>query len=203
MTLRDKAPVESAVTRHLREAAGKMAFEMSCSPLTGALLTVLAASKPMGRLLELGTGVGVGTSYLTAGLVQSASLVTVEIDAKLQEIAKQHLADTPNLTFINDDAAEFLLTCSDRFDLIFADTWAGKFTHLIEALNLLQVGGIYVIDDLLPQPNWATDHAPKVPQLLSDLSDFAGLRRVEMDWDTGLAIYVRTSRDRLSKMPDF
>lgn len=34
------------------------------------------------------------------------------------------------------------------FDLIFADAWPGKFSHLDEALSLLSPGGFYVIDDL-------------------------------------------------------
>ena len=40
-----------------------------------------------------------------------------------------------------------------RFDLIYADAWPGKFTHLDRALSLLTRGGIYFIDDLLPQPS--------------------------------------------------
>jgi predicted O-methyltransferase YrrM len=38
-----------------------LGFTMASEPQTGALLAALAASKPGGRLLELGTGTGVGT----------------------------------------------------------------------------------------------------------------------------------------------
>ena len=47
-------PVERPVTCKLRHAASELGFELSCTPRTGALLAVLAASKPAGRLLELG-----------------------------------------------------------------------------------------------------------------------------------------------------
>jgi predicted O-methyltransferase YrrM len=186
-------PMERPVTCKLRHAASELGFELSCTPRTGALLAVLAASKPAGRLLELGTGVGVGTSYLAARLGPSASLVTIELDPTLQTVARQFLGGTPRICFVNTDAAEYLLTCTERFDLIFADTWPGKFTHLSQAVDRLTVGGLYIIDDLLPQPTWPDGHAQKVPQLLNSLAGFAFLERVEMQWDTGIAIYVRTN----------
>ena len=58
-----------------------------------------------------------------------------------------------------------------RFDLIYADAWPGKFTHLDLALSLLTPGGIYFIDDLLPQTSWPEGHAAKVPPLIAYLSD--------------------------------
>ena len=45
-----------------------------------------------------------------------------------------------------------------RFDLIFADAWPGKFTHLDLALSILAPGAFYVVDDLLPQATWPADH---------------------------------------------
>jgi len=60
------------------------------------------------------------------------------------------------------------------FDLIYADAWPGKFTHLDRALSLLNRGGIYFIDDLLPQPNWPEGHAPRVPALIEDLERRSG-----------------------------
>ena len=50
-----------------------------------------------------------------------------------------------------------------------ADPWPGKFSHLDEALALLRTGGIYLIDDLLPQSNWPKGHAAKVPVLIDSL----------------------------------
>jgi len=38
----------------------ELGFTMGSEPRTGALLRTLAASKPGGRFLELGTGTGVG-----------------------------------------------------------------------------------------------------------------------------------------------
>ena len=47
-----------------------LAFPMPSEPRTGAMLRVLAASKPRGRLLELGTGTGLCTAWLLDGMDQ-------------------------------------------------------------------------------------------------------------------------------------
>jgi hypothetical protein len=62
---------------------------------------------------------------------------------------------------ICNDGDEFLRSLKgQQFDLIFADTWSGKYRLLEEALDLVSPAGIYVIDDM-PQksptllPNWS------------------------------------------------
>ena len=77
------------------------------------------------------------------------------------------------------------------FDLIFADAMLGKYQLLDETLALLRPGGVYVIDDMLPQDNWHEGHAPKVPQLLADIADRTGFRMVSMAWSSGLALVAR------------
>lgn len=42
--------------------AAAAGFDAGSAPLVGELLTTLAASKPGGRFLELGTGAGLGTA---------------------------------------------------------------------------------------------------------------------------------------------
>src|SRR5262249_34042592 len=91
------------------------------------------------------------------------------------------------------DGAQFPAGARTQYDLIFADSWAGKFNHLDEALSLLRVGGIYFIDDLLPQPNWPADHAPKVPALINDLESRPYFEVTTLDWASGLMIAVRTA----------
>ena len=172
----------------IRQAAERIGFPFSSEPLTGALLRMLAASKPGGSLLEIGTGVGAGTCWLLDGMDAAARLITVELDAQASQIAQTHLAADPRVTFVSGDAAAFLTETRANFDLIFADSFPGKFTHLDEALALLKPGGIYVIDDLLPQPTWSDDHAPKVAHLITELEQRADLQTVRLDWSSGILI---------------
>jgi predicted O-methyltransferase YrrM len=78
-----------------------------------------------------------------------------------------------------------------KFDAIFADTFPGKFVALEDALRLLKVGGLYVIDDLLPQPNWPEGHQQNVNRLLAELDQQSDLRLTKMNWSTGLIIAAK------------
>jgi len=71
-------------------------------------------------------------------------------------VAHEHLGDDPRVHFVVADGVDYLprlLSENRTFTLVFADAWAGKYHHLEEALQLLAVGGIYVVDDMRPQPN--------------------------------------------------
>ncbi|HLG57786.1 MAG TPA: class I SAM-dependent methyltransferase [Vicinamibacterales bacterium] len=172
-----------------------LGFNMASEPKTGALLKVLAASKPGGRILEIGTGTGVGTSWLLDGMNEGAHLDTVDSDAMVSAVARRHLGSDSRVTFHLADGAEFVSRSTpERFDLIYADAWPGKFSHLDQALSLLRLGGMYLIDDLLPQTNWPDGHALKVPALISDLESRSAFVSVKLSWASGLMILVRQER---------
>ncbi len=73
--------------------AAEVGFDAASASGVGELLTALAASKPGGRLLELGTGAGLGTAYLLRGMDADARLVTVELDPQLSAIAQTEHRD--------------------------------------------------------------------------------------------------------------
>ncbi len=169
-----------------------LGFTMTSEPKVGALLAVLAASKPGGRFLELGTGTGHGTAWLLSGMDAASTLDTVDSDPQTVAIARRHLGTDRRLTFHVVDGSEFVRGfVSARFDLIYADAWPGKFSDLDATLSLLRPGGGYVIDDLLPQPNWPDGHAPKVPALIADLERRPGFATVRLAWASGVMLVVR------------
>jgi predicted O-methyltransferase YrrM len=167
-------------------------FAMVSEPKVGAFLAVLAATKPGGRLLELGTGTGHGTAWLLSGMDSAAHLDTVDTDATVVAIARRHLEADARVSFHVVDGADFIQQSPrGRYDLIYADAWPGKFSHLDEVLALLRPGGLYVIDDLLPQPNWPEGHAPKVPALINNLERRPEFVSVRLAWASGLMVVVR------------
>jgi predicted O-methyltransferase YrrM len=91
--------------------------------------------KPGGRFLELGTGTGVGTAWLLAGMDPSSSLTTVDSDPQVIDIARRHLGGDPRVTFRVGDGGEILeqLAASpeQRFDLIYAARWAASISSTI------------------------------------------------------------------------
>jgi predicted O-methyltransferase YrrM len=169
---------------------------MASDRATGMLLRTLAASKPGGRLLELGTGTGLATAWLLDGMDPTAQLLSVDNDLSVQSIAAAYCGEDPRLTLVTEDGDALLVRLAAegaRFDLIFADTWPGKYRLLEETLGLLNPGGFYIVDDLLPQPNWPPQHDQSVARLIDDLLNARGLCVAEMDWSTGLLVCVRRS----------
>lgn len=49
-------------------------------------------------------------------------------------------------------------------------------------------GGLYVIDDLLPRPNWPDGHAPKVPKLIEALERDQRLKVSKLSWSSGIVV---------------
>ncbi|MEU6371947.1 class I SAM-dependent methyltransferase [Streptomyces sp. NPDC046909] len=197
----DDTPLRTpAALPALRAAARDAGFTMSCDARTGSLLSVLAAARPVGRILELGTGVGEGTAWLLDGMDPDARLVTVELDESVQAVARGELGGDPRVTFVGADGGTWLeeyFSAADEgdaepFDLVFADTWPGKFTHLERALDLVAPGGTYLIDDLDPQPGWPEGHEASVARLLTELEAREDFRTVRLAWASGLLMAVRT-----------
>ncbi|MFI5764669.1 O-methyltransferase [Streptomyces sp. NPDC051563] len=178
----------------LRAKAAEAGFTLSCEDRTGSLLAVLAAARPGGRILELGTGAGEGAAWLLSGMDGGSRLTTVELDDTVQAIAREELGSDQRVTFVAGDAGAWLDGFEGApFDLVFADTWPGKFTHLDRALELVAPGGIYLIDDLLPQPGWPQEHAASVVRLLAELDGREDFRCVRLSWASGLLMAVRVT----------
>ena len=163
----------------------------------GALLRTLAASKPSGRFLELGTGTGVATAWLLAGMDGASTLVSVDVDATFQAVAREAFSGDPRLELVTEDAVAFLKTQPPAsFDLVFADALAGKYEALEEALCVVKAGGFYVVDDMLPQPNWPPGHAGKVPAWIASLAARPDFEVVPMAWASGVVVAARRPASR-------
>ena len=172
----------------------RIGFGFASEEKTGALLAAVAASKPGGRFLEIGTGVGHGTAWILEGADELSRIETVDSDPDSVAIARRHLGLDPRVTFHIADGAQFIASIRGKsYDLIFADAWPGKFSHLDETLSLLDVGGIYVADDLLPQGNWPEGQGARVPELLDALESREGFFTVRIAWASGIVLVVRTA----------
>ena len=167
-------------------------FTMASEPLTCSLLRTLAASKPSARFLELGSGTGLSTAWLLDGMDSESHLTTVDNDESLLSILKRNLGADPRLKVICSDGDDFLRSLrGEHFDFIFADTWAGKYRLLHEALELLNPAGLYVIDDMLPQPNWPESHAEKVADLVATLEKMDGFHVTKLSWASGVILVTK------------
>jgi predicted O-methyltransferase YrrM len=174
------------------EATRRSGFTMASDVLTCSLLRTLAASKPSGKFLELGTGTGLSTSWILDGMDSDSSIISIDNEPAFLEIAKCFLGNDSRLNLINMDVGKWVEdNRQQKFDYIFADTWHGKYLILDEVLLMLNKGGLYIIDDMLPQPNWPGGHQEKAIKLVKDLETRNDLTLTKQVWSTGIIIGVK------------
>jgi len=175
----------------IAEATKAIEFNMASDMQTGSLLRTLVASKPAGRILELGTGTGLATSWIIAGMDNGARLITIENNELLLDIARKALQDT-RVEFVLSDGYAWIQNYSgEKFDLIFADAMPGKYDLFEETIRLVTERGFYVIDDMLPQPNWPIGHADKVEGFIEELEQRKDIILTKLNWSTGIIIVTK------------
>jgi predicted O-methyltransferase YrrM len=107
-------------------------------------------------------------------------------------VARECLGSDPRLSLVTEDGAPFLRRQpAESFDLVFADAMPGKYEGLDDALAVVKTGGFYIIDDMLPQPNWPEGHAEKVPVLLERLTTDHRFVVAPLTWACGVVLAVR------------
>ena len=176
---------------NIAEATKAIAFNMASDMQTGSLLKTLAASKLSGRILELGTGTGLATSWIVDGMDERTKLITIENNTLLLDIARKALQDS-RVEFVLADGYEWIQTYSgEKFDMVFADAMPGKYDLFEETIGLVKVGGFYIIDDMLPQPNWPEGHADKVERFIEELEERNDIILTKLNWSTGIIIVTK------------
>jgi predicted O-methyltransferase YrrM len=186
-------PPEVLEAKHRAEATG---FHLSCDDGVGRLLATLAAAVPSGgRILEIGTGAGVGLAWLLSGLGdrRDVEVVSLEKDDALAESAMAAVANWPRRVSIGHGDALEILPHIGVFDLVFADAEGGKTEGLDLTLKAVGPRGILVVDDMLPKADDAY-HAslwPKLEAVRDSLLSAADFACTKLAWSTGAIIASR------------
>ncbi|WP_207425243.1 O-methyltransferase [Pedobacter sp. SYSU D00535] len=176
----------------IQRESQKINFSMPSDLQTGSLLRTLVASKPAGRFLELGTGTGLSLSWIVGAMDAKSSIISIDNSEEYLAIARSFFKDNSRVTILCTDGNQWLQQYQgDKFDLIFADAWPGKYSNLDLALELLVPGGLYIIDDMLPQPNWPENHQGNVDSLIALLEARTDVQLTKMNWSTGIIIVTK------------
>ena len=176
----------------INRATQSNGFTMPSDVFACSLLRTLAAAKPAGKFLELGTGTGLSTSWILDGMDNHSAITSLDNDEVLLKIAKTFLGQDERLNLVHSDGEEWIkANLGQKFDYIFADTWHWKYLLLDEVLEMMNKGGSYIVDDMLPQPNWPEGHQEKATNFIKYLTSRRDLFITELHWSTGIIIAVK------------
>lgn len=128
--------------------AGYVSF---CRNETGRLLATLSATRG-GTMAEFGTGCGVGTAWLRSGMREGARIVTAELDARLAQAAAEIFTDDPAVEVLEADWSRL----HDRgpYSLVFMDSGDPESVRVDAVVDLLEPGGVVVLDEVVPCEQW-------------------------------------------------
>lgn len=132
-----------------QDRAATSGFNLASEPEVGRLMACLANAVPTGgRILEIGTGCGVGLSWIVHGLGSRADVevVSVEIDPAIAELTRS--VGWPDwVSIVEGDGADLVGTIGS-FDLIFPDAPGGKIFKLRKTISTLAPRGFLLVDDM-------------------------------------------------------
>ena len=128
--------------------AGYVSF---CRNETGRLLAALAATRE-GTMAEFGTGCGVGTAWLRSGARPGATILSAELDEKLAVAAQEIFEDDPQVEVLAADWSTLLN--KGPYSLLFLDPSSPEDASVDAVADLVEPGGIVVMDDFTPCEGW-------------------------------------------------
>ncbi|KAL5522574.1 hypothetical protein ACEPAG_8591 [Sanghuangporus baumii] len=127
---------------------------IAVSPVQGKYLMLLLKSIQAKRVLEVGLLGGYSTIWLARGLPDDGKVVTLEVNEKFAQVAKQNIANAGLASKVEiklGPAADTLKTLkpSEPFDFVFIDAdEQGNPTYFAEAKRLVRKGGVIIIDNV-------------------------------------------------------
>jgi len=188
------------IEKHLSDRAAVAGFTQQGAVEVARFIGALTQLVGPRRALELGTGMGLTTHHILSNLPSDGVLDSVESDQALIEVARQTIGGDKRLRLHNRLGEDFIGEAleSNKYDLIFADTWPGKYFLLDEVLGMVRPGGIYVIDEMNHSSDWPDGHEEKARDLLVHLQGLKGWSFCYYTFGTGVGVGQKHSPQRLT-----
>src|SRR5215210_5808938 len=151
------APPDPALENTLRRSREAGLPEIHVSPNEGVLLRLLAEIAGARRILEIGTLGGYSTIYLARALPEGGSLVSLELDERHAEVARENVAEAgleDKVEVRVGDAKALLARMVEDgegpFDLTFIDADKGGYPDYLEwSLRLSRPGSLILADNAI------------------------------------------------------
>lgn len=152
---------------HLVKAANDKAieigFEQSSTHEIGRLLYTVTALIKEGVIAEIGTGCGVGASWILSAISSEVKFISIDNNKQRVDICSELFEVFPNVNIMNGDWKDIL--AYSPFKLLFADGGKAKEQAPDHLFNALEIGGMIIIDDLTPEDKWPKEWKGQVDQV--------------------------------------
>ena len=174
------------------DVSRKAGYVSFCRNETGRLLATLAATRS-GTMAEFGTGCGVGTAWLRSGLRGDATrIVSAELDSELADAAAEIFQDDPQVEVVSADWSTLL--DKGPFSLLFLDSGKPSAAGPDRVVELLEEGGIVVLDDFTPCASWPPIFAGRVDTLREEWLSDERFAAVEVMIASDASVVIATKR---------
>jgi predicted O-methyltransferase YrrM len=144
-------PELPAIVSRAFDVSRRAGYVSFCRNETGRLLATLAATRT-GILAEFGTGCGVGTAWLRSGVRAGSHILSAELDPALATAAQEIFRDDPQVEVLAADWST--LRNKGPYSLLFLDPSVPQDASVDSVADLVEPGGIVVLDDFAPCEQW-------------------------------------------------
>jgi predicted O-methyltransferase YrrM len=121
--------------------------------LQGRVLSLFSKMVSPKRILEIGTYTGYSAICLSEGLRADGILTTIDINAELEDMAREYFSKagiSNKIEYIIGNALEIIPLLKENYDLVFIDADKinyGKYFDLV--IDKVNVGGLIIADNVL------------------------------------------------------
>jgi predicted O-methyltransferase YrrM len=119
----------------------------------GRFLSMISQMIKPKYVLEIGTYTGYSAICLAEGLQADGKLITIDVNAELEELVNNHISQANlnnKIKHIIGDASEIINTLDFQFDLVFIDADKPNYPKYYELMiNKIQSGSFILIDNVL------------------------------------------------------
>ncbi len=121
--------------------------------LQGQVLRMLSLMIQPAKVLEIGTYTGYSALCLAEGLTENGKLITIDINAELEERVRGYFAESSvkqKIEYRIGNALEIIPTLNESFDLVFIDADKSNYSNYFDlCIDKVRKGGYLIADNVL------------------------------------------------------
>lgn len=121
--------------------------------LQGQVLRMLSLMIQPAKVLEIGTYTGYSALCLAEGLTETGKLITIDINAELEERVRGYFAESSvkqKIEYRIGNALEIIPTLNESFDLVFIDADKSNYSNYFDlCIEKVRKGGYLIADNVL------------------------------------------------------